>query len=308
MHAIEVEGLTKRFGRRTAVNGLSMSVPSGCVYGFLGPNGAGKSTTMRLLLGLLRPQSGTVRLLGHDLRRARIAAMRRVGALIENPSLYDQLSGRANLDITRSLLGLPRGEVDRVLELVDLRAAAERRVGGFSLGMKQRLALARALLGSPELLLLDEPTNGLDPDGIVAMRDLILDLPSRAGATVFMSSHLLSEVEQTATVAGLMSAGRLLLQDSVARLTSGRSLVFELNDPRGAAALLTGAGAMDAKPDGPSHLRVRLPAEPDTRLIAARFTRMLVEAGLEVSAVTPETRSLEHVYRDAVAAQLEIAA
>lgn len=301
MSALETEGLTKRFGRRTAVDALSLQVPSGCVYGFLGPNGAGKTTTMRLLLGLLRPQSGVVRLLGHDLRRARLAAMRSTGALIETPALYDHLNGRANLDITRSLLKLPRTEVGRVLALVDMESAADRRVGGYSLGMKQRLALGRALLGSPRLLLLDEPTNGLDPDGIVVMRALIRDLPERTGATVFMSSHLLSEVEQTATVAGLMSAGRLVLQDSVRALTAGRSLRFEVDDPARGAQVLAAAGAelTDAGTDGA--LRVRLAEGADARAVAGRLNRLLVEAGLEVSAVTLEARSLEQVYRDATA-------
>ena len=301
MHAIETEGLTKRFGRSLAVDGLDLRVPTGCVYGFLGPNGAGKTTTMRLLLGLLRPQAGTVRLLGHDLRRERIAAMRGTGALIETPALYDHLSGRANLDITRSLLGLPKTEVGRALAAVDMETAADRRVGGYSLGMKQRLALARALLGSPRLLLLDEPTNGLDPDGIVAMRALIRDLPGRTGATVFMSSHLLSEVEQTATVAGLMSSGRLVLQDGVRALTAGRSLRFDLDDvPRG-AEVLTRAGAQLDGAEGEGTLRVRLSGEADGRAMAARLNRALVEAGLQVSAVAPEAQSLEQVYRDATA-------
>jgi ABC-2 type transport system ATP-binding protein len=301
VHAIETEGLTKRFGKRTAVDCLSLQVPTGCVYGFLGPNGAGKTTTMRLLLGLLRPHAGSVRLLGHDLRRARLAAMGSTGALIETPALYEHLTGRANLDITRGLLRLPLAEVGRVLAAVDLEDAADRRVGGYSLGMKQRLALARAMLGSPRLLLLDEPTNGLDPDGIVAMRALVRDLPERTGATVFMSSHLLSEVEQTATVAGLMSRGRLVLQDRVQALTAGRSLRFELNDPAAGAEVLTRAGATPEPADGSGTLQVRLAAGEDSRAAGARLNRALVEAGLEVSAVSLEARSLEQVYQDAVA-------
>jgi ABC-2 type transport system ATP-binding protein len=302
-YAVEATKLTKRFGRRTAVDRLTLQVPTGCVYGFLGPNGAGKTTTMRLLLGLLRPQAGSVRLLGRDLARDRIAAMRSVGALIEMPALYEHLSGRANLDITRSLLRLPRSEVDRVLALVDLDSAADRRVAGYSLGMKQRLALGRALLGGPKLLLLDEPTNGLDPDGIVSMRDLIRDLPGRTGATVFMSSHLLSEVEQTATVAGLMSDGRLLLQKSVAELTAGRSLAFELSDPQRGAEVLSRNKALEIRLDGAAGLHVALPQGADPRDVAARCNRALVEDGLEVSAVSLGARSLEQTYRDAVAAQ-----
>nr|WP_206543602.1 ATP-binding cassette domain-containing protein [Sphingomonas sanguinis] len=194
--AIETEHLTKRYAGRSVVDDVALRVPMGCVYGFLGPNGAGKTTTMRLLLGLLRADAGTIRLVGHDLVRRRRDALAQVGAFVESASLYDHLTGRANLDITRRLLGLPAGEIDRVLEIVEMRDAAPARTGTYSLGMKQRLALARAMLGSPRLLLLDEPTNGLDPDGIVAMRLLIRALPARIGGTVFVSSHLLTEVEQ----------------------------------------------------------------------------------------------------------------
>lgn len=297
--AIETEDLSKRFGRRLAVDRLDLTVPAGCVYGFLGPNGAGKTTTMRLLLGLLRPNAGQVRVLGFDLRRDRLKAMRSVGALIETPALYDHLSGVANLDLARTLLGLPRSEIGRVLALVDLEDVAARRVGGYSLGMRQRLALARALIGEPRLLLLDEPTNGLDPDGIGAMRELVRDLPARSGATVFMSSHLLSEVEQTATVAGLMNGGRLVLQDSVQRLTGGgRTLLIELDDVARGAQVLSAAGAEVVERNGQA-VRLRLPPGEDPRT-AARFNRVLVEAGLEVWRITPETLSLEQVYRDAV--------
>ncbi len=299
--AIMTAGLTRRFGTRTAVRDLTLRVPVGCVYGFLGPNGAGKTTTMRLLVGLLRPDAGSVRLLSHDLHTDRLAALAQVGAFIETPALYDHLSGRTNLDLTRSLLSLPRSEVDRVLELVDMRDAADRRVGGYSLGMKQRLALARSLLGSPRLLLLDEPTNGLDPDGIIAMRALIRALPERIGGTVLMSSHLLNEVEQTATVAGLMNAGRLVLQGDVRSLTGGAGIVrIELDDAaRGAAVLVTdGAKIVET---GESVLRVQLSTAGEAPDRVARFNRLLTEAGIGVSGLMRETRSLEQVYRDAVA-------
>lgn len=300
MHAIETEGLTKRFGRSLAVDGLNLRVPAGCVYGFLGPNGAGKTTTLRLLLGLLRPQAGTVRVLGHDLRRERIAAMRSTGALIETPSLYEHMSGRANLDMTRGLLRLPGSEVGRVLASVDLEDAADRRVAGYSLGMKQRLALARALLGSPRLLLLDEPTNGLDPDGIASMRALIRDLPDRTGATVLMSSHLLSEVEQTATVVGLMHAGRLKVQDTLAALIGGggTTLVFELDDPRRGAARLRQAGA-EVTETGGTGVRVLLKGGDDPRRAAAALNRALVEADVEVWRMAREDRTLEQAYFEA---------
>jgi ABC-type uncharacterized transport system ATPase subunit len=163
--AIKTRHLTKRFAGHVAVDAVELRVPTGCVYGFLGPNGAGKTTTMRLLLGLMAPDAGSVTLVGHDLATARRAALTQVGAFVESPSLYDHLSGWTNLDLTRRLRGLPFSEIDRVLEVVDLRNAGDKKVGSYSLGMKQRLAIARAIMGTPKLLLLDEPTNGLDPDG-----------------------------------------------------------------------------------------------------------------------------------------------
>ena len=303
MFAIETDGLAKRFGGRPVVDDLALRVPERCVYGFLGPNGAGKTTTMRLLLGLLKPDGGTIRLLGRDLARSRRAALARVGAFVESPSLYDHLSGRTNLDLTRRLLGLPIGEIDRVLEAVDLRAVADARAGAYSLGMKQRLALARALLGSPELLLLDEPTNGLDPDGIIAMRHLIRSLPDRIGGTVFMSSHLLAEVEQIATVAGLMRDGRLVLQGEVSALIGeGQELRIELDDAEHGAALLGASGFRVTAQDGAA-MRVSCSASCAVREEAARANRLLVEAGFAVSTIVPEARTLEQVYRrSAVAA------
>jgi lantibiotic transport system ATP-binding protein len=299
MAAIETAGLTRRYGGRAVVDGVALLVPDECVYGFLGPNGAGKTTTIRMLVGLLRPHAGTVRLLGHDIATARRAALSGVGALIEGPALYDHLSGRANLSLTAGLLGLAATEVDRVLDLVDLRAAATRRVGGYSLGMKQRLAIARALLGRPRLLLLDEPTNGLDPDGMIAMRALIRDLPDRIGGTVFISSHLLGEVEQVADRVGLMLAGRLVMQDSVRALT-GRGGSVRVGVAAGvpAATLLRAAG-FDAQPvDG----GVRIAAAGDRDALAARANRLLVEAGHAVTALVAEARTLEQVYQDAVTA------
>lgn len=305
MDAIETHALTKRFGQKCVVDGLALRVPRRCVYGFLGPNGAGKTTTMRLLLGLIRADAGNVRLLGHDLARARNVALRQVGAFVESPSLYDHLSGRANLDITRRLLGLQGHAVDQVLDIVDLRHAADARVATYSLGMKQRLALARALLGSPPLLLLDEPTNGLDPDGIIAMRDLIRALPERTGGTVFVSSHLLAEVEQIATVVGLMRGGRLVLQGEVAALLGGhRTIRIDLDDARRGVDLLRAAGLTVTICDARS-LLLSCPAVGAIREITAHANRELVAAGLSVFAITPEAQTLEQVYRRSEAGSAE---
>lgn len=193
--AITTQNLTRRFGSHLAVDQVDLDVPPRTVYGFLGPNGAGKSTTIRMLLGLLRPDRGRVHLLGRSLTDHRKALLHDVGALVEAPSVYDHLTGRENLDVTARLRGgVSESAIERALEIVELRAAADRRAGTYSLGMKQRLGLATALLDEPKLLILDEPTNGLDPAGMREIRTLLRRLPTRAGVTVFLSSHLLGEV------------------------------------------------------------------------------------------------------------------
>ena len=215
--AITTFRLTRRFGDLTAVADLDLQVPGGSVYGFLGPNGAGKTTTIRLLLGLIRPNAGEVRLFGQSLRDGRMTLLRRVGALVETPSLYPHLTGRENLEVTRRLLDARQEQINRALAIVKLEQDAHRRVAHYSSGMRQRLGLALALLGEPELLILDEPTNGLDPAGIREMRDLICRLPEEHGVTVFLSSHLLNEVEQVATHIGIITGERCF---SRARQTS----------------------------------------------------------------------------------------
>lgn len=300
MFAIEARHLTKHLGNTLIVNKLDLSVPAGSVYGFLGPNGAGKTTTMRLLLGLLRPDEGSVRLLGHDLARERCKALAAVGAFIESASLYEHLSARANLGLTQRLLGLPPQEIDRVLEVVDLVHAGAKRVQDYSLGMKQRLALARALLGSPRLLLLDEPTNGLDPDGIIAMRALIRELPDRIGGTVFVSSHILSEVEQTARDVCLIRKGSIVLQGRVSELLSGDAEVeITLDQPMPALERLAAAG-MHARLDGDE--TIRLSCGHGDHSTAVEANRLLVIDGFAVRSIVPCKRSLEDLYRNALTA------
>ena len=298
--AIETKRLTKRFDGRPVVDGVTLKVPMGRVYGFLGPNGAGKTTTMRLLLSLMRPDAGSIRLLGHDLATERRVALEKVGAFVESPSLYDHLTGRANLGLTRRMLRLPDGDVDRVLELVDLRYAAGRRVRDYSLGMKQRLAFARAMLGSPKLLLLDEPTNGLDPDGIAAMRILIRSLPDRIGGTVFISSHLLSEVEHVADHVGVMRDGRLLVQDEIGTLLGAAATVaFTVAGEAEAGSVLLRMRGLDAFAADDRSIIVRCGTDVRSDL-AAVANRLLVEADFAVSSIRPQVRTLEDVYRDAV--------
>jgi lantibiotic transport system ATP-binding protein len=208
---IETESITCRFKNVTAVDGVSLHVPPGSVYGFLGPNGAGKTTTIRILLGLLRPGMGEIRLFGRSLSEQRLELLGRVGSLVESPSLYPHLTGWENLELIRRMVGGKRSHIQKALITVHMEDAAHRLVREYSLGMRQRLGLAVALFGQPELLILDEPTNGLDPAGIHEMRELICSLPYE-GLTVFLSSHLLSEVEQMATHIGIIHAGQLIFE------------------------------------------------------------------------------------------------
>lgn len=200
----------------------------GSVFGFLGPNGSGKTTTIRLLLGLIRADAGRVILNGTDLRKNRSKALSGIGAIVETPTLYPNLTGRDILTVSKLVLGLKGKEIDRVLEIVDLLPAADRHVKTYSLGMRQRLALARALMGTPKLLMLDEPTNGLDPAGIADMRRLIKTLPDRSGTTVFVSSHQLSEMEQMADHCALIKSGKLLFQGKLDRLMADVPVTLEI--------------------------------------------------------------------------------
>src|SRR5215470_7996021 len=243
-YAIETSGLTRRFGTQFAVDDLNLMAPEAGIYGFLGPNGAGKTTTIRMLLGLIRPDTGEVRLFGEPLAAGRLSLMRFVGALVETPSLYPHLTGRENLEITRRLLGAARKHIDDALGVVKLAQDAHRRVREYSMGMRQRLGLALALLDKPRLLVLDEPTNGLDPAGIHEMRELIRRLPAEFGATVFLSSHLLSEVEQIASHIGIIHQGKLLFQGTLTELQSQRQehLIVGVKQPEQAMRCLTAAG------------------------------------------------------------------
>ena len=296
--AIETHELSRRFRDRIAVDAVSMTVPEKAVYGFLGRNGAGKTTTLKMLLGLIRPSGGTARVAGVDVARDRLAAARRVGALLEAHGFYGNLSGRENLDLTRTLLGLPKSEVGRVLEVVEMAEHARRRVSDYSLGMRQRLGLARAMLGAPPVLILDEPTNGLDPDGIADMRRFLKSLPERTGATVLLSSHLLGEIEQTATHVGILSHGRLVLEGELGRLKADLApeIALETDDAARAAALAQARGFDVLHAD--DGLVARLNPGEDPRTASAALNRAMVEADIEVFAIGARSRSLEGIYRE----------
>jgi lantibiotic transport system ATP-binding protein len=216
--AIETHQLTRRFGPRVAVDRVDLAVPRGAIYGFLGPNGAGKTTTIRLLLGLLRPTSGEILLNGHPFSRDRRDLLRGIGALVETPSLYPHLTGEENLEVTRRLLDIPAGRLPEVLELFGLTQDARRLVRTYSTGMRQLLGLALAWLGNPVLLILDEPTNSLDPSAMRKLRRLLRQLTTERGATVFLSSHVLTEVDQLVDWVGIIDHGRLLFQGALSSL------------------------------------------------------------------------------------------
>ena len=288
-YAIETSNLSRCFGERTAVHQLSLSVPEGQIYGFLGLNGAGKTTTIRLLLGLIQADAGSIHLFGkhfsHDL-------LRRIGCLVDTPSLYAHLTGRENLEVTRRLIRAPRSRIDHALAVVQLTADADRLVREYSLGMRQRLGLALAILNSPDLLILDEPTNGLDPAGIREMRDLLRNLPHEHGVTVFLSSHLLNEVEQVAEFVGIIHEGHLVFQGSLAALRKRQNRELRIGIRRTDKALdLLRAAGLDARIQGPDLISLR-----DVTIEASQIVRLLVESRYEVFHVSLQQESLEDIF------------
>lgn len=241
MNTIQTSDLCKQYGGALRVSHLNLSVAEGSVYGFLGPNGAGKSTTLKMILGLVRPTAGSIEVLGKSMDSAnRLAVLRQVGSLIESPSYYGHLTGEENLRIVQTLRGVPEKNIREVLQIVRLDGQRGKKAAHYSLGMKQRLGLAAALLGYPKLLILDEPTNGLDPAGIQEMRELICDLPRRFGMTVVVSSHLLSEIDQMADHVAIIREGELVFQDTLETLHSRscRHLAMKTTDNETARRIL----------------------------------------------------------------------
>jgi ABC-2 type transport system ATP-binding protein len=291
-YLIETRGLTRRFGAQVAVDDLNLLVPAAGVYGFLGPNGAGKTTAIRMLLGLIRPDAGEVRLFGRPVRSSHRELMSRVGALVEAPSLYPHLTGRENLEVTRRLLGSPRNLIDLALDTVRMTRDAHRRVREYSMGMRQRLGLALALLNKPQLLILDEPTNGLDPAGIHEMRDLIRRLPDEFGVTVFLSSHLLSEVEQIAGHIGIIHESKLLFQGTLGELQEKQQteLTVGVTKPDEAMDCLVGAGWSVERRDGLLSVAAAAPED------AVKINRLLVDQRLDVFHLALSQRSLEDIF------------
>jgi ABC-type multidrug transport system ATPase subunit len=296
MGVIEVEGLRKEYrrlrgGRTVAVAGLDLEVPEGGVFGFLGPNGAGKTTTIRCLLGLVRPDAGSLRLLGTDVSKGLAHVIGKVGSIVEQPTLFPRFSGRRNLEILGRIQGRDGSAIDAVLERVSLAERATDAVRTYSLGMKQRLGIAAALLKDPSVLILDEPANGLDPAGIVEVRELIRSLGAE-GRTVFVSSHILSEVQQTADRVAILARGRLVKAGPVHEvLAAGRArgIIVRVSDPEAGVRALAAAELRSTIDAGV--LRVDIPADQGERV-----SRALVAADLYPSELRPDEIDLETVF------------
>lgn len=292
-YMIETKKLSKAYGGRYAADGVNLKVRPGCVYGFLGPNGAGKSTTMKMLLGLVKPTAGTIRMFGEEYdERSRIRILKNTGSLIESPSYYGHLSGRENLQIVQTLKQAPKEEIGEVLKIVRLENQQKKKVRQYSLGMKQRLGLAMALLGRPKLLLLDEPTNGLDPAGIQEMRDLICDLPGHYGMTVMVSSHLLSEIDQMADDVGIINNGKMIYQGSLQRLheQARSSIRIKVLRKETAVRILEEQGEAYRIVDDDLVFKERADME------VAKLVSLLSRGGAEVARVTEEEKSLEDIF------------
>ncbi|MEZ5176144.1 MAG: ABC transporter ATP-binding protein [Acidimicrobiia bacterium] len=305
--AVEIDGLRKVYstlrGKETvAIDALDLRVPVGGVFGFLGPNGAGKTTTIRCLLGLVAPTRGTMRLLGTGIDNGLASVMDRVGALVETPKFFPGFSGRVNLELLAATRSIPVTEVDRVLGEVGLTSRADDPFGTYSLGMKQRLAVAGAILKKPELLILDEPANGLDPAGIKDMRDLIRRYGA-SGATVLVSSHQLAEVQLMCDSVAIINRGKLITSGRVADVLAngGGTLLVTINDPQGAAAVLTAAGYSVRLSD--AHRETILVEAGENE--ASRVTKTLADAGRYLRGLRVEAATLESVYLQLTGEQVD---
>lgn len=283
--------LTKKYKKHTSVDGLNLRIERGQIYGFLGPNGAGKTTTIRMLLGLIKPTKGSIEIFGQNLIKNRLQILQRIGSLVESPSYYGNLTGYENLDVVRRLRDIPEKRVNEVLEIVRLTKVANRLTKEYSLGMKQRLGIAAALLSSPDLLILDEPTNGLDPSGIQEMRELIKELP-KSGMSVLVSSHLLSEIDQMATQVGIINNGKMIFQDSLERLRQKRKPLLKVgvSNVIEAKTILKEKGL---KVDMQKDFLWLAQTEPE---FVSEINSILVHSGVSVYRLEEVKRSLEDIF------------
>jgi len=304
-YVVETAALTKRFGDRTVVQGVELQIPRGTAFGYLGPNGAGKTTLIRMLLGLTQASAGSMRLLGLDVPAHRELALARVGAIVEEPKFHGHLTGRENLRVVAAVRG---GEaltrIDASLERVGLTARADDRVKTYSLGMRQRLGIARCLLADPELLILDEPMNGLDPGGILEFRGFVRSFVEEGG-TIVLSSHLLDEVEKTCDHVAIVDLGRVVVQGSIDELrgADGGTLMVEVDDTSRARPLLAAHTAVDRVVDDGLALQVTL----NDLGAVSDLNRRLVQAGISVNRLEPRQASLEQRFLE-ITTRLENAA
>lgn len=293
--AIETVGLNFSFGQQAILKNLALQVPKGSIYGFLGPNGAGKTTTIKILLNLLKSPSDQVFIFGKEINNNRIAILKRVGALVEQPAIYGHLTGKENLVNRCLLLGIKRSKADEMLALVGLIEAANKKSNQYSLGMKQRLGIALALVSDPELLLLDEPTNGLDPNGIIEIRNLMIDLTTKHNKTILVSSHLLAEIERTATHVGIINKGELLFQGTIQelQLLNKPLLEIEVTDIDRASMLIEEKGyEIATKTDA----KIWIPFVSQTE--SGMINTLLVQNGFTVTSLSQQRKDLENLFLD----------
>lgn len=289
---VQTKGLSKRYGTHSRVDGINLEVREGEIYGFLGPNGAGKTTTLKMLLGLVKPTAGDIAVFGQRLGSHRASILERTGSLIESPSYYGHLTGLENMKVMQRLRKVPDKNVEEALRIVRLENAKHKKTDQYSLGMKQRLGIAMALLSFPKLLILDEPTNGLDPAGIGEIRELIKSLPERYGMTIVLSSHLLSEIEQVATSVGIISEGRLLYQGGMDELRDKSQALILMKT--GNNAMAERVLLMEGFSPVPAADRLQLRGLDDGQV--ADVNRLLVGHGLSVTRIEEKRKSLEDIF------------
>ncbi|MFD2284752.1 ATP-binding cassette domain-containing protein [Pedobacter petrophilus] len=293
--AIETVGLNFNFGRQAIVKDLSLQVPKGSIYGFLGPNGAGKTTTIKILLNLLKSPADRVFIFGKEINSNRIAILKRIGSLVEQPAIYGHLSGKENLINRCLLLGIKKSKADEMLALVGLTDAADKKSSKYSLGMKQRLGIGLALVSDPKLLLLDEPTNGLDPNGIIEIRNLMIELTTKHNKTILVSSHLLAEIERTATHVGIINKGQLLFQGTIQelQLLNKPLLEIEVNNVAGASILIQEKGyEIVTKTDS----KISVPFVSKTE--SGTINTFLIQNGFTVTSLSQQRKDLENLFLD----------
>tara|TARA_R110000796_G_scaffold252596_1_gene388399 strand:- start:45587 stop:46504 length:918 start_codon:yes stop_codon:yes gene_type:complete len=291
---IQTNNLTFHFGSFKALDQVNLNVPEGSIYGFLGPNGAGKTTTIRILLDLFHSEPGQVKLFDKELLPNKVELLGKVGALIENPSIYKHLTGRQNLEVVRRMIGAPKSRIDEVLKIVRLTDNANKKAKNYSLGMCQRLGLASALLSDPDLLILDEPTNGLDPSGIIEMRELIMRLNKEHGKTIFLSSHILTEIEKMATDVAIIDQGKIMYEgklDGLHNNDSSQFLEIKLDKVQKAIEVIKELNYTISEHDSKT---ITLPITDKTDI--SKINKALVQNDIEVYQLKPTEETLEAIF------------